>query len=192
MLARMPGDAWQRFANLRALYGFMWAYPGKKLMFMGCELAQPTEWADGGELPWCLEGTPAHAGVQRLVRDLNLTYRAHAALHEQDVQPKGFEWIAHGDAAQSVVSFVRWAVDGRCVVVVCNFTPVPRSGYRVGVPYAGTWTEVFNTDATVYGGSGVGSVAGPTEPLSAHQYAQSLNLTLPPLACVMLVPTSVE
>ena len=186
MLARMPGDEWQRFANLRALYGFMWAYPGKKLLFMGCEFGQPTEWADATQLSWDLTTTPAHAGVQRLIRDLNLTYQAHPALHSQDVSPQGFEWIAHGDAAQSVISFVRWSAQGQPVVVICNFTPVPRAGYRVGMPFAGKWNEVFNTDNGVYGGSGVSSLAGATQNIAAHQYAQSMELTLPPLSCVIL------
>jgi 1,4-alpha-glucan branching enzyme len=188
MLARMPGDTWQRFANLRALYGFMWAYPGKKLLFMGCEFAQSTEWADGSELSWALLDDSAHEGVQRLVRDLNLIYQSHIALHEQDVAPAGFEWIAHGDATQSVVSFIRWSKLRRPVVVVCNFTPIPRSDYRIGVPIAGEWTELFNTDNGVYGGSGVSSRCGMTQDLSAHQYMQSLSLTLPPLSCVMLAP----
>jgi 1,4-alpha-glucan branching enzyme len=186
MLARMPGDAWQRFANLRALYGFMWAYPGKKLLFMGCEFAQPTEWADGAELSWALSAAPEHAGIQRLVRDLNLTYQAHAAMHEQDVNPAGFEWIAHGDAAQSVVSFIRWSKHGKPMVVVCNFTPIPRANYRVGIPIAGEWMEIFNTDSGVYGGSGVFSQPGATEAVQAHRHAQSLALMLPPLSCVML------
>lgn len=192
MLARMPGDTWQRFANLRALYGFMWAYPGKKLLFMGCEFAQPTEWADGSELSWGLSSDPAHAGVQRLIRDLNLTYRAHAALHEQDVHPAGFEWIAHGDAAQSVVSFIRWSRLGQPVVVVCNFTPIARADYRVGMPIAGEWVEIFNTDNGVYGGSGLSSQPGITQPIGAHRHAQSIALTLPPLSCVMLTPTTEE
>jgi 1,4-alpha-glucan branching enzyme len=190
MLARMPGDGWQRFANLRALYGFMWAYPGKKLLFMGCEFGQPTEWADGSELSWGLTDAPAHAGLQRLVRDLNLTYQAHAPLHEQDVNPAGFEWIAHGDAAQSVVSFIRWSKRGQPVVVVCNFTPVPRAHYRIGMPIAGGWVEIFNTDNHVYGGSGVFSQTGGTQAIESHRQTQSLVLTLPPLSCVMLAPAT--
>jgi 1,4-alpha-glucan branching enzyme len=156
MLARMPGDAWQRFANLRALYGFM----------------------------------SAHAGLQRLVRDLNLTYQAHPSLHEQDVNPAGFEWIAHGDAAQSVVSFIRWSKLGSPVVVVCNFTPIPRVQYRVGMPLAGQWVEIFNTDNDVYGGSGVSSQTGTTQSTGSYRHAQSLSLTLPPLSCVMLAPAT--
>jgi len=188
LLGKMSGDEWQKFANLRALYGFMWAYPGKKLLFMGCELAQPTEWADGAQLPWHLEQQAPHQGVQRLVRDLNRVYRAFPALHEQDVQPEGFEWIAHDDSAQSVIAFQRRAKDGRVVVVVCNFTPVPRPGYRIGVPVAGAWREIINTDNGVYGGSSLSSGVRSTEPVVAHHLGQSLVITLPPLACLVLIP----
>jgi 1,4-alpha-glucan branching enzyme len=190
LLGKMPGDAWQRFANLRALYGFMWAYPGKKLLFMGGELAQPTEWADQGSLSWHLEQDLAHRGVQRLVRDLNRVYQHFAALHQQDVDPAGFEWIAHDDAAQSVVAFVRRARDGSTVLAVCNFTPVPRMGYRVGVPQAGGWRELINTDLPVYGGSGVAHGTLQAEAVSAHGRSHSLCLNLPPLACVLLGPVS--
>ena len=186
LLGKMPGDAWQRFANLRALYGFMWTYPGKKLLFMGGELAQPTEWADGSELSWSLEQQPAHQGVQRLVRDLNRVYKAFPALHQQDVQSGGFDWIAHEDAAQSVVAFVRHGRGGECAVVVCNFTPLPRYGYRIGMPSAGTWRELINTDNVVYGGSGVGNGELNTDAVAAHHRAQSVVLTLPPLACLVL------
>ena len=190
LLGKMPGDAWQQFANLRALYGFMWGYPGKKLLFMGCELAQPSEWDYSGSLPWHLESQPAHQGVQRLVRDLNRVYRAYPALHQQDVTPGGFEWIAHGDAAHSIIAFTRWGTDGSCAVVVCNFTPVPRPGYRLGLPQGGRWQEAINTDQQVYGGSGVvnhmpGSLH--SEEVPAQQRSHSLLLTLPPLATLILV-----
>jgi 1,4-alpha-glucan branching enzyme len=188
LLARMPGDEWQKFANLRALYGFMWAYPGKKLLFMGGELAQPTEWADTRELSWHLEQQPAHQGIQRLVRDLNQTYRSQVALHSQDVNPQGFQWVAHDDSAQSVLSFIRWAQDGQCVVVVCNFTPIPRKGYRIGVPVAGPWHCILNTDAQDYGGSGIDVQVASTETIAAHSRTQSLNLHLPPLSCIVLAP----
>ena len=186
LLGKMPGDDWQRFASLRALYGFMWAYPGKKLLFMGGELAQPTEWADGSELSWSLEQQPAHQGVQRLVRDLNRVYQAFPALHQQDVQSGGFDWIAHEDAAQSVVAFARYGMGGECAVVVCNFTPLPRHGYRIGLPSAGTWRELINTDNAVYGGSGVGNGELAAEAVVAHHRAQSVVLSLPPLACLVL------
>ncbi len=186
LLGKMPGDPWQQFANLRALYGFMWGYPGKKLVFMGCELAQPTEWADQGSLPWQLEQVPAHQGVQRFMRDLNRVYQAFPALHQQDVKPGGFEWISHDDAAQSIVAFTRWGEDGSCAVVVCNFTPVPRQGYRLGLPQAGRWTEVINSDLAIYGGSGVTNGPLQTEPAHAHHRHQSVVLTLPPLSTVIL------
>lgn len=188
LLGKMPGDDWQRFANLRALYGFMWAYPGKKLLFMGGELAQPTEWADGSELSWSLEQQPAHQGVQRLVRDLNRVYQAFPALHQRDVQGGGFEWIAHDDVSQSVVAFVRHGLRGECAVVVCNFTPLPRHGYRIGMPHAGTWRELVNTDNAVYGGSGVGNGELATEAVADHGRSQSVVLNLPPLACLLLTP----
>jgi 1,4-alpha-glucan branching enzyme len=188
LLQRMPGDDWQRFAGLRALYGYMWAYPGKKLLFMGCEFAQPTEWSADGSLPWHLLEQPEHAGVQRLVRDLNRTYRDHKPLHERDTHPDGFAWIAHDDAAQSVLSWLRFDAQGNPVAVVCNLTPVPRPGYRIGVPRAGRWQEVLNTDAQVYGGSGQPTQVDHTDGQAAHGHAQSLVLNLPPLACVMLAP----
>ena len=186
LLDKMPGDPWQRFANLRALFGFMWGYPGKKLIFMGCELAQPTEWADGGSLPWHLEGQSAHQGVQRLVRDLNRVYQAFPALHQQDVKPGGFEWISHNDAVHSIVAFTRWGEDGSCAVVVCNFTPVPRQGYRLGVPQAGQWMEVINTDLGVYGGSDLANGTLATEAVASQHQRQSVVMTLPPLATVIL------
>ena len=186
LLGKMPGDGWQRFANLRALYGYMWAYPGKKLLFMGGELAQPTEWADAGSIPWHLQEEPAHQGVQRLVRDLNRVYQGFAALHTQDVQPAGFQWLSHADAAQSVIAFARWSDTGACVVVLCNFTPVPRHGYRLGVPLAGAWRPVINTDLAVYGGSDMACGALQTQALAAHGQGQSLVLDLPPLATLIL------
>ncbi|MEY4737050.1 MAG: hypothetical protein RL302_1369 [Pseudomonadota bacterium] len=186
LLKKMPGDDWQRFANLRALYGYMWAYPGKKLMFMGGELAQPTEWADGSELSWSLGQQAAHQGVQRLVRDLNRVYQDFPSLHAQDVQSGGFEWISHDDAAQSVIAFARYGKAGECAVVVCNFTPLPRHGYRIGVPGGGTWRELINTDHAVYGGSGVGNGELVAETVSSHHRGQSVTLNVPPLSCVVL------
>jgi 1,4-alpha-glucan branching enzyme len=188
LLGKMPGDPWQQRANLRTLYGLMWAYPGKKLLFMGGELAQPTEWADADSLPWHLQELPAHAGVQRLVRDLNRVYRVFPALHAQDVQPGGFGWISHEDHAQSVLAFARWSHTGECAVVVCNFTPLPRAGYRLGVPSAGQWRTLINTDDAVYGGSGIGNDALATQALAVHGHAHSLELHLPPLSCLVLAP----
>lgn len=190
LLAKMPGDRWQQFANLRACYGLMFTHPGKKLLFMGCELAQPTEWNHDLGLDWGLLGQPSHQGVQRLVRDLNLVYRAHAALHQLDTEAAGFAWLSHDDAAQSVLAFERRARDGSALVVVCNLTPVPRMRYRVGLPQAGPWRELLNTDQTIYGGSGLPSAPGATEALSWQQRPQSLCLDLPPLACIVLQPVA--
>jgi 1,4-alpha-glucan branching enzyme len=191
LFGRMPGDEWQQFANLRAYYGFMWAHPGKKLLFMGQEFAQRTEWNHDVELPWGLLGDARHAGVQRLVRDLNQLYRSETALHQHDHDPAGFEWIAVGEAETSVYAWLRRDAAGRTALVVCNFTPVPRHGYRLGVP-PGTaqWREALNTDSAWYGGSNVGNgmMSLRTEGIGAHGRAQSVELVLPPLATVILLP----
>jgi len=187
LIERMPGDAWQRFANLRLLFGYMWAHPGKKLLFMGGELAQWREWAHEGELDWALAMHAQHAGVQRFVADANRLYARSPALFEIDFETPGFEWIVGDDRDASVVVFVRRARRGPPMLVACNFTPVPRANYRVGVPEDGFWREVLNSDATVYGGSGVGNFGGVhTEPFGFHGRAQSVSLTLPPLAVVYL------
>ncbi len=190
LIAKMPGDGWQKFANLRAYYGFMWGHPGKKLLFMGCEFAQGREWNHDSSLDWHLlapDADPAHAGVQRLVRDLNALQRSLPALHQRDFSADGFEWISHDDAAHSVLAFVRHGHDGaNPVLVLCNFTPLVRQGWRFGVPRAGRWVERLNTDSAHYGGSNVGSALGAlsTDPITAHGRAQSLACTLPPLASV--------
>jgi 1,4-alpha-glucan branching enzyme len=191
LLGKMPGDEWQRFANLRALYGFMYGFPGKKLLFMGAEFGQSREWNHDRSLDWhLLEAGPYHRGVQQLVRDLNGLHRTDAALHELDFDPAGFAWIDCSDWEQSVVSFVRRARDGSdCVVVVCNFTPVPRHGYRLGVPRAGFYREVVNTDAAVYGGGNVGNAGGVHASATPWQgQPHSVVITLPPLAVVFLKP----
>jgi 1,4-alpha-glucan branching enzyme len=189
MIGRMPGDAWQKFAGLRNLYGYLWAYPGKKLLFMGGEFAQWSEWNADRSLDWHLLEQAAHQGIRRLVRDLNNIYRHFPALHELDCEPQGFEWICHDDTDQSVFAFVRRARDGSFVVAVCNFTPVPRHGYRLGVPAAGSYREIINTDNAVYGGSGVGNAAVASEAVAWQERAQSLVISVPPLATVMWVPT---
>jgi 1,4-alpha-glucan branching enzyme len=193
LLARMPGDEWQRFANLRLFYAFMWAYPGKKLLFMGGEFGQRNEWNHETSLDWhLLDQGPYHRGVQRLVADLNRVYRGERALYEVDFEPAGFEWMDCHDSEQSVLSFVRRARDpGDVVLCVCNFTPVPRVGYRVGVPVAGFYAEVLNTDGAVYGGSNLGNAGGVmSEPLPWHGQPHSVVLTLPPLGTLWLRPTS--
>lgn len=187
LLGKMPGDLWQKFANLRALFGYMWAHPGKKLLFMGGEIAQWREWDYASSLDWHLLQWESHQGIQRLVRDLNWLYRSEPALHEWDCDHRGFEWIDFHDADNSVVSFIRWAKDWRdCVVVVCNFTPVVRHEYRIGVPLAGTWYEVLNTDWRKYGGSDVSNGEVKSEGLPWQGRPHSIRLTLPPLAVVFL------
>jgi len=187
MIGRMPGDEWQKFANLRNLYGYLWAYPGKKLLFMGSEFAQYAEWNADKSLDWHLLSHAAHQGVHRLVRDLNNVYRHFPAMHELDCDGGGFEWIVHDDTAQSVFAFIRRARDGAFVVVVCNFTPVVRNGYRLGVPEPGSYREVINTDNGVYGGSGVGNGTLSSEAEPQHGRAQSLLMNVPPLGTVMWV-----
>jgi 1,4-alpha-glucan branching enzyme len=186
ILGRMPGDAWQRFANLRAYYGFMWGHPGKKLLFMGCEFGQEQEWSVDRSLDWHLLDAAPHAGVQRLVRDLNAVQHHYPALHQHDFDAEGFSWISHDDRENSVLSFVRRAGDGAIVVVLCNFTPVPRHGYRIGAA-PGRYREIINTDAMVYGGSGLHNGELHTDAIGAHGMTDSLAITVPPLATVMLV-----
>jgi 1,4-alpha-glucan branching enzyme len=188
LLRKMPGDDWQRFANLRLLYGYMWGHPGKKLLFMGGEIAQWREWNHDTSLDWHLLEQPEHAGVQAWVRDLNRLLASTPALHTVDFAQEGFAWVSHADDANSVIAFVRYPHgDAPPMLVVCNFTPVPRHGYRLGVPRAGQWREVLNSDSAVYGGSGVGNLgAVATENIGAHGQPQSLALTLPPLAVLYL------
>ena len=188
LLGKMPGDDWQRFANLRALLAYQYAQPGKKLLFMGGEFGQRAEWSHEASLDWHLLAHAPHQGVQRLVRDLNRVLRAEPALHEVDTEPAGFEWVDANDSDNSASTWLRWSRDHREVAVVaCNFTPVPRYGYRVGVPRAGFWRELLNTDAGDYGGSGFGNLGGVgTEPVPFHGREQSLALNLPPLAVVVL------
>ena len=184
LLSKMPGDEWRQFANLRLLLGYMWLHPGKKLLFMGGEFGQWREWNHDQSLDWHLLEREPHRKVQHWVRDLNRLYRAEGALHVGDCSPEGFEWIDTGDAGSSVLSFIR-REGGEAIVVVCNFTPIPRYNYRVGVPGGGFWRELLNSDAACYGGSGQGNLGGATAaPIPAAGRHQSLNLTLPPLAVV--------
>jgi 1,4-alpha-glucan branching enzyme len=182
----MPGDEWQKFANLRLLYAYMYAHPGKKLLFMGNEFAQRSEWNHDAELEWHLLKDKFHAGIQRLVKDLNETYKRERALHETDFKREGFEWIDFSDWEKSIISFVRKSLDGEeIILVVCNFTPVPRENYKIGVPRLGFWKEILNTDAEVYGGSGWGNFGGvkaKEEPI--HNRPYSIEISLPPLGCI--------
>ncbi|MFI5314620.1 MAG: 1,4-alpha-glucan branching protein GlgB [Myxococcota bacterium] len=187
LLGKMPGDDWSKFANLRLLLGAQYTQPGKKLLFMGAELAQWGEWNHDGSLDWSLLGVATHSGVQRWVRDLNTAYRAEPALHARDCDPAGFAWIDCNDAAQSSVAFVRRGGNPEQVaLVVCNFTPVPRGSFRVGVPSAGFWREILNGDAALYGGSGIGNLGGVrAQPVVRHGQSHSIQITLPPLAIVV-------
>lgn len=187
LINKMPGDSWQQFANLRALFGLMWAHPGKKLLFMGGEFGQRREWTHDGELEWWVAGTEGHGGLQHFVRELNRVYKAEPALYEVDFSPEGFEWVEADDAQRSVFAFLRKARDGAPVLVLCNLTPLPRTNYTVGVPLAGEWQELLNSDARDYGGAGWGNLGGAqTSPLPAHGRHHSLNLTLPPLSTLIL------
>jgi 1,4-alpha-glucan branching enzyme len=191
LLSKMPGDTWQRFANLRAYFGFMWGHPGKKLIFMGDELAQPREWNHDLSLDWHLLGDSNHRGVQALVRDLNAFYRDTPALYERDCEASGFRWIVGDDQDNSVFAFARFGdTEGSLVIVVANFTPVPREAYRIGVPQQGYYREAVNTDAALYGGSNMGNMGGlHAEDSPSHGEAFSIALTLPPLATLIFIKT---
>ncbi len=190
LLSRIQGDDWQRFATLRAYYGFMWGHPGKKLLFMGQEFAPWREWSEEGELDWWLLAHPPHQGMQQLVRDLNRLHRTLPALHARDCEPEGFRWLDADDADHSVFTWLRQDGEaGPPVVVLCNFTPVPRHAYRVGLPCAGPWREVLNTDAASYGGANLGNMGGVVaESVPANGQPASALVTLPPLATLYLVP----
>jgi len=189
LIGKMPGDEWQKFANLRAYFGFMWSHPGKKLIFMGCEFGQWREWNHDIGLDWFLLDSPAHRGVQTLLRDLNVAYRRYPALHMRDTEPGGFRWVVIDDAEQSVFAYLRIGGEGDPpVLAVCNFTPLPRYEYRLGVPLTGAWQEIVNTDSALYGGSNMGNSGQVVaEAVPSHDLPASLLLTLPPLATVVLV-----
>jgi 1,4-alpha-glucan branching enzyme len=187
LLRKMPGDRWQQLANLRAFLALTWAHPGKQLLFMGGEFGQESEWAESRELDWWLLEHSDHAGVQRLVADLNRVYRSSPALWSQDAEPAGFEWIDANDAAGNVFSFLRWGSDGSVIACVANFSAMPHEGYRLGLPLAGQWAEIVNTDAGDYGGSGVGNLGGiETEDVARHGRPASVALRLPPLGTLWL------
>ena len=190
MISKMPGDEWQQFANLRLYYGFMWTHPGKKLLFMGQDFGQWSEWSEATSLDWHLSEVGFHSGLRRYVGDLNRLYRVSPALYERDFDSAGFEWIDLNDWSESVITYLRRAADpDDYLVVACNFTPVPRMGYRVGVPEETFYREVLNSDATPYGGSGMGNQGGfQSEAIPWHGRPCSLNLTLPPLAVVAFAP----
>jgi len=190
MLSKMPGDPWQQHATLRALYGYMYGHPGKKLLFMGAEFGQRREWTSDESLDWHLLDDPRHEAQRRWVRDLNHLYRRERALHEVDFESAGFRWIDCDDSAHSVVSMIRYARDPRdFIVMVANFTPVPRRDYRIGVPASGRYRELLNSDSAVYGGGNMGNggaVEADARPL--HGFAASMSLVVPPLGFLLLKP----
>jgi 1,4-alpha-glucan branching enzyme len=190
ILNKMPGDPWQKYANVRLLYGYQWTLPGKKLLFMGDEIGVWNEWNHDTQLDWACGLHAAHAGIARWVGDLNGAYRTHRSLHVADCDPVGFKWLVGDDADASVIAFMRTGGTGDPpIVVVANFTPVPRDGYRIGVPKAGFWKEILNSDATVYGGSGIGNQGGMnTDAVAWRGYEQSLIVTAPPLGIVVFAP----
>ncbi len=187
LLGKMPGDRWRKLATLRAYLGFMWTHPGKKLLFMGCELGPDAEWNHDAQVPWELLDRPEHAAVQRLVRDLNRLYASEPALHQRDADPSGFDWIVSDDAENSVFVYARYAADAPPCVVLLNMSPEPRNHYRIGLPMAGNWTEIFNSDAAGYGGSNTGN-GGSVEALAnpAQGHLATAEVVFPPLAAVIL------
>ncbi len=190
LIGKMPGDEWQQFANLRLLFGLMWAHPGKKLLFMGGEFGQKREWQHEESLEWDVLQYPLHDGMRQWVGELNHIYRREAALHAKDFSSEGFSWVDASNGEQSVITFLRCGrTAGDCVLVVCNLTPVPRYNYTVGVPSGGVWEEIANSDAHCYGGSGIGNLGHvDASPVAAQGRFHSLNLTLPPLAVLLLKP----
>jgi len=188
LIGRMPGDEWQRFANLRAYFANMYAHPGKKLLFMGSELAQYQEWSHDRCLDWHLLEHASHRGVQNVVRDLNNLYRKTPALYELDFSATGFEWIEVSDRDNSILSWIRRDKSGEFVICITNFTPVVRNNFRIGVPQAGSYRERLNTDAQQYGGSGISNPAMTAEPVASHNRPHSLSLALPALATLILEP----
>jgi 1,4-alpha-glucan branching enzyme len=187
LLRKMPGDRWQQLANLRAYLGFMWAHPGKHLLFMGQEFAQESEWSEERSLDWWLLDLPDHRGVALTVKELNAVYKQTPALWSQDVDPAGFAWIDANDTAGNVFSFLRFGTDGSALACISNFAGMPHDRYRIGLPWAGAWTEVLNTDAAEYSGSGVGNLGGVEAAADGwHGQPASASLRVPPLATVWL------
>jgi 1,4-alpha-glucan branching enzyme len=185
LLTKMPGDRWQQLANVRALFAWMWAHPGKQLLFMGGEFAQEREWDHDRSLDWHLLADAGHGGVHQLVRDLNHTYRDRSALWTVDFDPAGFTWLVGDDADHNVAAFLRIGVDGQVLACAANLSPTPRLEYRIGLPHEGRWRELLNTDAELYGGSGVGNLgAVVADGPPAHGQPTSARFTLPPLGVV--------
>ncbi|MBA3277225.1 MAG: 1,4-alpha-glucan branching protein GlgB, partial [Geodermatophilaceae bacterium] len=193
LLGKVPGDRWQQLATLRLLLAYMWAHPGKQLLFMGSEFGQPAEWAEGSSLDWGLLDDPGHAGLKLLGGDLNRAYRNHSAIWSQDTDPAGFQWIDANDATSNVFSFLRHGSDGSVVACIANFASVPHHGYQVGLPRNGSWVELVNTDADSYGGSGVGNLGRvQADGEARHGQPYSVTVSLPPLGALWLVPEKLE
>ncbi|GAB2472925.1 1,4-alpha-glucan branching protein GlgB [Xylanimonas ulmi] len=189
LLRKMPGDRWQQLAGVRAFLAYMWTHPGKQLLFMGSEFGQDAEWSEGVGLDWWLLDNPSHAAIQRMVRDLNALYKATPSLWERDFTPDGFEWIDSNDADNNTLAYLRKDAAGKPVAVVVNFAGVPHEGYRLALPFGGTWREAFNTDAEIYGGSGVGNLgAVQAEPVPWHGRSHSASVRVPPLGALILTP----
>jgi 1,4-alpha-glucan branching enzyme len=183
----MPGDRWQQLANVRAFLSWQWAHPGKQLLFMGTEFAQDQEWAEQRELDWGLLDNPDHSGIHRLVTDLNSVYADTPALWSQDTAPEGFQWVEADDSSRNTVAFLRWGSDGSPLVCVTNFSAIPHEGYQLGLPFPGEWSEVINTDAEIYGGSGVGNLGTVTAHETPHNgQPASARVRVPPLATLWL------
>jgi 1,4-alpha-glucan branching enzyme len=184
----MPGDDWQKLANLRLLFGYMFAHPGKKMLFMGNEFGQRSEWNHETALSWHLLDSPAHRGVRYWIRDVNRAYRKEDALHAADCDPRGFEWIDYGDTRNVVLSFIRCNPESAdTLLAICNFTPVPRYDYRIGIPLGGVWSEILNSDSEYYGGSGVGNFGAVTaDHVPCHGRPFSATFILPPLSFLLL------
>jgi 1,4-alpha-glucan branching enzyme len=189
--SKIPGDEWQKAATLRTFLAHQWAHPGKQLLFMGQELGNPWEWNQAIQLPWQLKDYPLHAGIRSLVGDLNRVYRSSPALYTQDFTPAGFTWLDANDREGNVLAYLRWGSDGSVLACVLNFSPMPHSGYRIGLPFAGVWKEAVNTDSELYGGSGAGNMGAvmATEHAS-HGQPASATITVPPLGALWLVPES--
>ncbi|MDB5719372.1 MAG: 1,4-alpha-glucan branching enzyme, partial [Sphingomonas bacterium] len=187
LIGKMPGDRWRKFASLRAYFAFMWAHPGKKLLFMGGEIAQEREWSHDRQLDWELLSVPENAAIQRLVRELNRLYAAEPALHASDSDPAGFEWIVGHDAGSNLFVFLRKAAGAAPLLFALNMSPEPRYGYRVGLPAAGRWAEIFNSDANAYGGGNIGSGGiVQAQPVAFHGQSASAEIVIPPLGAIIL------
>lgn len=186
LVNKFPGDRWQKLATLRALYGFMWAHPGKKLLFMGCEFAQNDEWRESQSLDWHLTQYGEHSGVQHVIAEINQQYKVSPSLWQKDVFADGFQWLVGDDGAGNTLAFVRWSDDGEPLISITNFSPVPHENYRLPLPKPGTWKEVLNTDEFKYGGSGVVNHALASVPEEHKGFAQSVVMRVPPLATVWL------